>query len=243
MKSLIIALLSFLVFAANATQPIVEQFINGSGFVVTNNTAYTYGITSMLVYDHNRTAGLYQGSPDRIFWSQTHSNMVPTVVSNAVSGYAPGTLYWTNYADYDSASPAAGGIIENTNITFGNAWVDVPAFCNADADQGTAVITVSSEGATASATNIVTFVFAPIFNGTNYVTSGPNGAAPLEGVEKLTLLVALTGATATTAKTNVPTAFMQGAQKIRLVSVTTGNQTGALPAKIRYVTLSGYTKP
>lgn len=189
MKLLFSTLLSvlFAAFSADASNPVVEQFINGSGLIVSNNATVYWGASSVFTYDKLAIDGLYTGQPNKAFWSLTATNLLPTVVSNAYTGYTPGTLYWTNVGTaYSSASPYAGGYTVNTNIINPMAWNDVPGWCDGEGLPGQGCITATIGPGTAANTNLVTMVFAPIINGTNAVSySGNAGGAAVEGVDIL----------------------------------------------------------
>jgi hypothetical protein len=242
MKKLLISLLSVVALSASATQPVLNQFINGSGLVITNGITYTYNSTNMEVFGPLRYGGVYQGQPEIKFWSNATTNMVPTVVSNAVSGYAPGTLYWTNYALYSSATPATGGLIVNTNAKNGKAWVDVPVFCNGNGDVSQATLTVTTRADTAAQTNTLTMIFAPVYNdGCPVTANSAAGAAYVINQDYVGIVMKGNGVTAATVKTNIPSAVLTGAQQLRLVSVI--SSADSAPVIIDYITLSGWSKP
>lgn len=243
MKALLSIVFALASYAAVASNPIDEKFINGAWLVVSNNVTYTYAQQNRLVYDFNAVGGLYAGQPNRLFWSLAASNMVPTVVSNSTSGYSPGTAYYTNFAAYDATTPYSGGVVENTNVVNGLAWVDVPGWCDANADAGQGVLTMTIKAGTAANTNTITCTFAPVYWSTNAVNyDGNAGGAAVEANDKLTLVGIGGGTSFVTVKTNLPAAFMYGVKKIRLVSVGSANNSAGSTALID-VRASGYSAP
>jgi len=248
MRKLLIALALVAATTVYARNPIVEQFLNGSGLILTNVSATftnnTASVIGLQVFDSVAVGGLYSGRPSQIFYSLTTSNRLPTVVSNATSGFSPGDFYWTNYSTYTSTNPRAGGMIVNTNITKPAAWREVPAWPDADANEGVGVLTVTSQADAATVTNKLTLVFRPVYNGLFGVTKGSDAAASTEGVDKLTIAFDQNGTNYVTVKTNIPDAFMIGAQKLQLYTITTSTNSGAGGRSILYyITASGWSAP
>ena len=239
-----------------------EQFINGAGLVLSNNTTLTYGQSSVLVLSPVAQGGTYSGQSQSIFGSLSTYQYMPTIVSNSVSGFQPGDQYWTNlttaYVPYTSSSNSGvptivGGYVQNTNVTQPMAWVDVPGFSDLYADAGQGCISVTIKPATlqlvgvttakhiTDSTNTVTLTFVPVFNNTNAVTySAVGGTSALEAVDKITLVAIAGGATGVTLKTNLPSAFITGARRIRLLTAVSSNVSSGVPLTIESITLSGW---
>ena len=235
MKLFFASLLLVFALAANAVQPIAEQFINGSGVIFTNTaTIYTNGNSSVVglkVYDNVRYGGLYNGWPSTLFYSQTSSNIMPTVVSNALSGWSPGTLYWTNLSTFSVTNPAAGGIVTNANIIQPTAFVDIPTWVSWGQDAGALSATI--QGDSTAATNKMTFVFRPVFNAP-FPDSGT-----IEAHDILTLVMFANGTNYVTTKTNLPDSFISGALKLHLDTITTSTNAGGGKTIVYFITGSG----
>ena len=243
MKSILITIAALVLAASSALASNfrAEQFITGSGLLITNQT-YNYGDPGIAVYDYPAEGGLYNGQPLSIRYSLSSSNLVATIVSNSASGYSPGTLYYTNYQPYSAASPYAGGMTLNTNVVNGFGWVDVPAWCDSQGNPGQGCLSVTTIGTVANATNAITLVFSPVYNGTNNVSWGV-GSVRAAGVDKITLTITAQGASSATAKTNLTSAFMAGARRIRLESIVATTSATGTPALIGNITASGWTSP
>lgn len=230
--------------------PFNEQIINGSGLVVSNNVTYVWNQKSLLVYDKLQSGGIYDGYPAKMFWSLTGTNLVPSIASNSVTGFQPGTQYWTNqttvfssYAlsSYGGIGTYPGGFTVSTNILNGQAWVDVPIPANPDGSVVLPTLTVTIAPGTAATTNVYTMIFAPVINGTNAINAGiVTSPTPVQGVDRVTWIVAAQGVTTVTAKTNLPTAFLQGAKKLRLVSIASSDASTTVPGTISFLSLSGH---
>lgn len=251
MKKLFLAIGLGVAFAAQAVTPITEQFINGSGLIVSNNVTLTWNQAKLLVFEDNANGGLYNGLPNRAFWSLTSTNLMPSIASNSVSGFFPGTQYWTNQTvpytngatgNYGGVPTYPGGYVVNTNLVKPRAWSDVPAWCDGVGGVGIGNITVTvAPGEDSACTNVLTLTFVPVVNGTNYVNLGTPAAAPVEGVDKLTLRVAAQGTSFATARTNIPAAFMTGAKRIRLQTIVSSDASTTVPCKVSFITASGYS--
>jgi hypothetical protein len=250
MKKTLISLALALTCAlsAVAVTPISETFINGSWLVLSNNTTlYQTNQSKFLVLDRPASGGLYNGIVQRAFWALTSTNMVPAWASNATTGFFPGTPYFTNqtipftngsYGSIVGTPTIFGGFVVNTNVTNPLAWEDVPLWTKNDGGIGEGAITVVLLPPTDSLaanqmqlSNTVTCVFVPVYSGTNAVNaSGANGSLSMvEGVDKLTLIMTGKNQLISVAKTNMPNAFMVGAKRIRLVSITSSDASGTTP--------------
>ena len=219
--------------SAFALSPANEQFLTGYGVVVSNNVTVVWNQANVPAFDPPQLGGAYSGQPSKLFYSLTSSNMAPTVVSNSTSGFSPGTLYWTNNGVFSSTAPLTGGIVINTNVTQPVAWSDVAAWPNVNGDVSQAALNVTAASFNGTATNTMSFTFAGVANGTND-----------DQTFKFVFTVPVTGANgaSTTLKTNIPNALLQGAMRLRLVSIATTNTTGgtAQTILVSHVSLSGW---
>lgn len=108
----------------------------------------------------------------------------------------------------------------------------VPAWSLSDGGVGIAAITVTTR-ASSVLTNAVTFKFQRSVNGTTFGT-GANDTFSFDVTPSTTT---------TTLSTNVPSAFLQGASKIRLYQIVVGtNTTGTGNMAISGLHLGGYTQ-
>lgn len=137
------------------------------------------------------------------------------------------TVEWTN---------ALSQVITNgtnaSGIYFGPYTRDVYGFADANGNAGSAVISVTQYGSAATSTNALTFTFVRSTDGLNFPTNTTPDST-------FSFSVTQAGTATTTTSTNVPTWFLTGAAKVRLLQIA---NVGAGPGtcKLTSLTLNGY---
>lgn len=175
-------------------------------------------------------------------------NKAVLVTNNTTFSYGDALIPYTNYAGsvvysqtnlYATNSFTAPGTIQTNNfVTFGNAWVDVPANGDGEGNPQAASITVSLVGLTASTTGSMTFTFAQMLDESSPGVPSVPGTAT---ANKFVFALVPTGTTAISIITNLPTTQIQGTSGWRLVSVAEPNNSAAGGVVITTLGLNQYT--
>lgn len=235
----------FLPLGAKAVQPFVAQFVNGSGLIIVTNTTTQYGYTNVQYYGPRFFGGNWAGWPNALYWSLVTSNTQPTTGTGGTN-YIPYIEYFTNTGAFSTTNPVAGGVITNTPVN-GTAWVDVSGFADANGDAAQGMISMGGLIDGPTSTNVFTFTFLRSAGGLNPAGAGmpydPGLFDQNSSGNEFVFQVFVYGTTNPFAfSTNIPTSFMQGAQKIRLQKIVAGG--GSLLTTncvFTNITLSGYS--
>jgi hypothetical protein len=209
MKKLFLSLLLVGGLTAEVTAQSFDSysFLAGWHTIISNNVTVLYGATN-------------------IYFADTSTNLLASLTNTYYAPYFNnGAFYWTNSLLTNASVSAFGG-------PFG-AWHDVPTWSDRNGNTPSNVsIQVSISGEDASATNLVTFIFAKVANGgvNQGQATPPRGQynPPLNQAETVTanrlqFTMNGNGTTPVTLITNLTSGFFGGAGSIRLISVQTSN--------------------
>lgn len=219
MKKVLIALSVLAALSASALDPVNNSFFGGNkAIIITNNSTVNFGDSAVFYVAPNRI-GLFSG---------LSNNILPNAYSAAGSQVAFDSPLATSW--YYTNSVTANSI-NNLNP---NAWSDIPCGSDRNGNQVAANIAVTFNGINnANTTNLVTFTIGRICDGVNVSTVSN---------EKITMAQALAnGTTAVTYSTNLPSTFVQGATKLRLLSIAVNNVSSSSYVIVSNVTLNYFS--
>jgi hypothetical protein len=226
-----------------------QSFINGHFLLTPINGTIGYGYTNVIYIDGG----------NQLRWSFSTNSVAPTLgilnSTNFIVTQGAHGMFWTNFSAYSSTNATAGGSNTYSTIynpggindvsTFadanGNVWANaaitvfVPATNNADFPSAAFTATGQLAGS-----NTMTLVFNKVTGselGINGQPTYQNGLPYVATGDNFIITVNCYG-TNYYLTTNVPTAFLQGARKIRLTSLSTTSGTSA--NMVKEITLSGW---
>ena len=168
---------------------------------------------STLVYTQRNV--FFKGIDGAERWAFGTSNQPVTVVN--------GVSYYTN------------AVQVNANIVNPQAWNDVKITDNVNGDVGQFSLSVVCAGQYETNGNRYTFTFIHVPNGNNVDTVNANSVQRITGTFDV-----LGAATNTVWTTNLPSTFLYGGGKIRLVSVSSTNSVSDNFEFVRSITLNGF---
>lgn len=191
-----------------------SQQIVGDNTLTTSGTLYPGTATNFNVFRNMSTTFYITGSSSNYMWNQAYlTNIVVTNVAVR-----------TPFIQIPGATNSTTGAIVPSFAQ------DVGGFADANGNVGSAVLSLTALEA-GGATSAVTLTFVPSSDGYDFPA-----ASTSEGAFSFAFTPS---ATAETLKTNLPSAFMQGTKKVRLLNVNTGsNTTGSFT--ILSLSLDGY---
>jgi len=154
-----------------------------------------------------------------------------------VAVFSNTNLYTTNALG--SAGPYT--TFTNASLYFGNAWSDVGGFSDRNGNAAQAAIGVSYIPGNARSTNSVTFTFGKLMI-SGYTNGSPVYVVGTQPSDKWSFALTNAASVANVATvTNIPTALMQGAAGLRLISTVTADNGAASFFNVTTLNLQGYT--
>lgn len=208
--------------AASAQNYVAKNFINGFNLIISNNVTVTYGNTNVNWAD----------SLMNLRWSNQTNYIPATFYGNGSLTANPefaDTVYWTN-------------AIVNATAPTGNAWKDLPNVWVAKDGKVLDNLTLfgAIRGLDAGSTNNLTFTvttlepapqslfYSPARLGSGQYLNNNGTVLALPGTQSTTFSFTVIpgGLTAVTFKTNLPTAFIQGAGGFRLRTIVSASGGG-----------------
>lgn len=173
----------------------------------------------MVFAANHRSAKILKGSVATLNAASTNTGQVITVE-------------WTNLLSQVITNGT------NASGVYYGSWTEelgVPAWATSTGEAGIAAIGIGSYGSAATSTNTLTFTFVRSTDGTTW----PATASEASGNDKFDVTFTQNGTNVLYFQTNVPTAFLSAAARVRLLQVA---NVGAGPgtAKITSITLNGY---
>lgn len=172
-------------------------------------------------------------------------NLGVQITNNTTASYGASLIPMTNYAGsavysmtnlYSTNGIISPGTIQtNNNVTYGQAWVDVPVNADRNGVPLAQSIAISLTGVTASTTGAVAFTFVQTLAESS---PGVPSVPATETQNKFVVAVTPNATTTVSIITNIPSAQLQGGSGWRLSSVVTPNFAAAGSVILQKVTLN-----
>ena len=213
--------------------PISYSFINNGTYVaITNGINWTFDTASNVWFaPFNQFTNVYSGTTNG---NANLNTWPPAIVDVTVpsdgNGDANPNLSIQVVIGLTNNFYVFSGAYQATNAGAIANSVMSPVIRNAIATNN--ITSVIGQG-----TNTLTFTFAPVAE--PYGISMPSSGWISD--KAFTFAVACTNNQATVFTTNLPTTFTQGLTKVRLIKITTDNQTGGVGTVIDAITLRGWS--
>lgn len=157
-------------------------------------------------------------------------SLVPYTNNAGITVYSLTNTYTTNYT--------SGVTGTNANVYFGQAWIDVPSYCDANGKNPSLALAIALAGNTARSTNIVTVTVQRLLTFTPNTT---NNFVDINTTNQFQVAFWGLGTNNTTALlTNMPDAFVQGAAGFRVAKLATTDSSAAASLWVQCLQINGY---